>query len=81
MDTHCEMEAQVPIGCGVQVGGAHSPLALLLEDQRRARLDLAALRPEHSAIYVPAEEIKNSSETVRVKTNYVTFMRAAVQLD
>lgn len=58
--THCEVEAQVPVGRGVQVGGAHSPPALLLKDQRRARLDLSALCPEHSAIDVPAEERKKA---------------------
>lgn len=58
MLTHSEVEAQVSIGCGVQEGRAHSSLALLLKDQRQSRLDLSALRPEHSAIYVPAEERK-----------------------
>lgn len=62
MGTHCEVEAQVPVGRGVQVGGAHSPPALLLEDQRRARLYLSALCPEHSAIYVPAEERKKAED-------------------
>lgn len=58
MVTHSEVEAQVSIGRSVQEGGAHSSPALLLKDQRQSRLNLSALRPEHSAIYVPAEEKK-----------------------
>lgn len=54
--THGEVEAQVPIGRGVQEGRAHSSPALLLKDQRQPRLNLSALRPEHCTIDVPAGE-------------------------
>lgn len=58
MVTHCEVEAQVSVGRGVQEGSANSPPALLLKDQRQSRLNLSALRPKHSAIYVPAKKKK-----------------------
>lgn len=53
--THGEVEPQVSVRCGVEVGGAHSPPALLLEHKSWTRLDLSALCPKDSAIYVPAE--------------------------
>lgn len=58
MDTHGEVEAQVSVGGGVQKGRAHSSPAFLLKDQRQSRLNLTALHPKHSAIYVPAEDKK-----------------------
>lgn len=67
MVTHSEVEAQVSVGRRVQEGGAHSSPALLLKDQRQSRLNLSALRPEHSTIYVPAEEKKSKGSFVLLR--------------
>lgn len=67
--THREVEAQVSVGRGVQEGRAHSSPAFLLKDQRQSWLNLTALRPEHSAIYVPAEWKKAEWVLFKFKKN------------
>lgn len=62
--THDEVEPQVSVRRGVEVGGAYSPPALLLEHKSRTRLDLSALCPKDSAIYVPAEYKKADRKSV-----------------
>lgn len=75
--THGEVEAQVSVGGGVQVGRAHPPPPFLLKHQSRARLDLSTLSPVDSAFNVPAEEKKPKEEKFyNVKYLwYVKFMK------